>query len=148
MFKRITFPLLLVALLSACGGGNSSGLTFDNPNETTQNQNEPTDLTSNEPTDPGLEQTVEGQKVVVLEWVRPTERENGDFLEGEEIGGYEVRYRLPGEEEVQSVMIPDGWVERYEITLISEAYEFEIATYDSEGLYSDFVQLQGREQIL
>jgi hypothetical protein len=52
---------------------------------------------------------------VSLYWDVPNQRENGEYLDITEIGGYEVRYKLKGD------------------------YEFQIATFDTNGLYSGFV---------
>ncbi len=78
---------------------------------------------------------------VRLEWDRPEFRENGEYLEGDEIGGYELRYRKLGEDDFETVVIEDGWDEDYELTELVGSYEFTIAAFDSNGLYSEFVSL-------
>ena len=98
--------------------------------------------------DTGPAPDVDGQKVVVLEWDKPDERENGDYLEESEIGGYEIRYRQPGQEDYETVIIDDGLVEKYEFTEALGTTEFEIASYDTDGLYSVFIPLTGREKVL
>lgn len=78
---------------------------------------------------------------VVIEWYIPTERENGDYLELYEIGGYEIRYKLTSTEDYQSVVIDDGTVDHYDLGELSGDYEFQIATFDVNGLYSEFVSI-------
>ena len=136
---RIIFPLLLVISLSACGGGGSSGgLSFD--------PQTPSDTPKSPPDE--LVPDGDGEKVLVLEWYPPDERENGDHLEEYEIGGYEIRYRSSEQEDYEVVEIEDGLAERYELNNLSGPVEFEIATYDTDGLYSIFVPLTAREEVL
>lgn len=78
---------------------------------------------------------------VVIEWYIPTERENGDYLELYEIGGYEIRYKLTSTQDYQSVVIDDGMVDHYDLGKLSGNYEFQIATFDVNGLYSEFVSI-------
>lgn len=78
---------------------------------------------------------------VTLDWYIPTERENGDYLELDEIGGYEIKYRKVGDSKFTVVQINDGNVDTYRLNL-SGNYEFYIATFDTDGLFSEYVQLQ------
>lgn len=138
---RIIFPLLLVIFLSACGGGGSSGgVSFDPQNPDDIPKAPPGDLVPNPDGD--------GQKTLVLEWSPPTARENGEYLEEHEIGGYEIRYRSSEKEDYEVVTIEDGMTDEYEFTNLTGTVQFEIATYDSDGLYSIFVPLTGREKVL
>lgn len=82
---------------------------------------------------------VEGS--VTLEWRAPDHRENGNYLELDEIGGYEIRYRKEGESDFVSVVVENRYATEYELTGLNGAYEFSIAVYDSNGLYSRFVSL-------
>lgn len=104
------------------------------------------DTGAEEPTageDSGLVEDVvsEVSGVVRLEWDRPEFRENGEYLEGDEIGGYELRYRQVGQEEFQTVIVNDGWDEAHELGELVGRYEFTIAAFDNNGLYSEFVNL-------
>src|SRR5690625_1764277 len=99
---RITFPLFFVVVVSAWGGAASSaGASVDPqiPGDT------PTVPPTERVPDTGPAPDVDGQKVGVLEWDKPDERENGDYLEESEIGGYEIRYRKPGQEDYETVII-------------------------------------------
>ncbi len=78
---------------------------------------------------------------VQLYWSVPTQRENGDYLDITEIGGYELRYKLKDDTEYTSVKIEDGFTDAYYFDHLQGEYQFQIATYDKEGLYSAFVDI-------
>lgn len=78
---------------------------------------------------------------VTLEWYRPQYRENGELIQDGEIGGYEVRYRQVGAQQAQSVVLDGEWELEYELELEEGQYEFSIAAYDVNGLYSEFVSI-------
>jgi hypothetical protein len=80
-------------------------------------------------------------KEAVIEWYRPNQRENGDYLELSELGGYEIRYKLITETNYRSALITDGLATRHSLGVLSGSYQFEIAAYDSNGLYSQFVSI-------
>lgn len=72
-------------------------------------------------------------------WQTPTQRENGDPLAVEEIGGYELRYLE------QTLLLPYPEATGYNVTELlggeplSGDYTVEISVYDTNGLYSTFV---------
>lgn len=81
-----------------------------------------------------------------LNWATPTERENGDALAKEEIAGYEIRVVYPDSSEGFDVIaiIEDNEATGYdlaELDLLTGSYQFEIAVYDTNGLYSRFVSI-------
>jgi hypothetical protein len=78
--------------------------------------------------------------LVTLRWLRPVERENGDYLEMDDVGGYELRYKRTTDTSYQVEIINDAWADSYELDLEGD-YQFEIATFDTDGLYSQFVAL-------
>lgn len=79
---------------------------------------------------------------VALEWYRPDYRENGDLIRDGEIDGYEVRYRKVGAEEHRSVLLEGETVVEHELEGLEKGeYEFSIAAYDDNGLYSEFVSI-------
>lgn len=83
------------------------------------------------------------QEVQRLEWERPTERENGETLTVEELGGYEIRAALPDGTQ-QVFLVEDGTATGLDLTglgLPDGDYTFEIAAFDINGLYSQFVSL-------
>lgn len=78
-------------------------------------------------------------------WSPPTERENGELLYETELGGYEIRYRQPDQEAYESITVENGLAEFYEFDNLVGSYYFQIAAYDTEGLYSRFVDIRPRE---
>jgi hypothetical protein len=82
-----------------------------------------------------------------LSWYRPDHRENGEYLEIDELGGYELRYREGSEGSYSSVIIEDPWQDEFHLSSIVDVstayrYEYQIAAFDSSGLYSQFVSLE------
>lgn len=82
---------------------------------------------------------VDGQ--VAVYWSPPTERENGEYLELDDIGGYELRYKRKNDTEFTSIFIDDGGTDAYYFDNLEGEYEFELATFDTAGLYSKFVKV-------
>lgn len=81
---------------------------------------------------------------VTLEWSIPDMRENGEYLELDDIGGYELRYKKATDTAYTTIIIEDGGVDSYTLNKLSGDYEFSIATYDTDGLFSEFVTLEPR----
>lgn len=79
---------------------------------------------------------------VTLDWHIPTERENGDYLELDEIGGYEIKYKKTTDSKFTVVQINDGSVDHYTLSNLSGSYEFYISAYDTNGMFSEFVKIQ------
>lgn len=80
----------------------------------------------------------EGKSVNVL-WSRPFTRMNGDRMELDELAGYEIRYRKAGDDEFEVVQVDNSYTQYTISDLESGDYIFELAAYDVDGLYSDFV---------
>lgn len=80
---------------------------------------------------------------LTLEWTPPNARENGQYLELSEIGGYEIRYRRANESRYQTVTI-EPEATRHTFTDLQGEYEFEVAAFDTDGLYSNFVTIRSR----
>jgi hypothetical protein len=78
---------------------------------------------------------------VVIYWSVPTHRENGDYLDITEIGGYELRYKLKSSSSFTKVDIASGYTDTYYFNYLQGDFEFELATYDTDGLYSEFVKV-------
>lgn len=80
----------------------------------------------------------------LLKWSHPSQRENGEYLELDEIGGYELRYRQNTQAEFAYVVIPGSRTTSYAINSQQIGYQFEISTYDDNGLYSEFVPISAQ----
>lgn len=79
---------------------------------------------------------------VLLKWAVPSARENGEQLDTAEIGGYELRYKEKDEENYTSVMVEGGYVNSYYFNHLEGNLSFEIAAFDTNGLYSRFIEIQ------
>lgn len=79
---------------------------------------------------------------VQIYWNPPKERENGDYLDITEIGGYELRYKRKSDVYYTRVMINDGYADAYYFDYLQGEYEFQIAAFDKIGLYSTFVPIK------
>lgn len=78
---------------------------------------------------------------VMLYWSAPQERVNGDVMDRDEIGGYEIRYRTEGSNQYETILITDASIEQYKVSgIIPSRTIFEVAVYDTDGIYSNFVQ--------
>lgn len=81
-----------------------------------------------------------------LNWFVPSARVNGDVLSLADIGGYELRYRIKGANKFKSVVIRGASNKSHLMTgLSSGVYEFQIATFDADGLYSLFVPINYKQ---
>ena len=78
---------------------------------------------------------------LTLDWYVPTERENGAYLELDEIGGYEIKYKKVTDTKFTVVQINDGAADSYSLGNLSGSYEFYIATIDVNGVYSEFIEV-------
>lgn len=78
-----------------------------------------------------------------LKWTPPTQRENGAALSASEIGGYEIRYRTVLENSYTYKKV-DKSANQTIITGLSGDYIFEIAVFDSNNTYSDFVTIKAQ----
>lgn len=78
---------------------------------------------------------------VRLEWSTPTLREDGTYLEFEEIGGYELKYKPVNSSIYVSELITDRYLTSIELSDVAENSLFQIAAIDTNGLYSRFIQL-------
>ena len=73
---------------------------------------------------------------VTLSWIAPTERENGDELTAEEIGGYEIKVNCGGNIEHFNT---ENLIYQFEEF---ENCEFYLAVFDTNGVYSVFVKAE------
>lgn len=77
-----------------------------------------------------------------LSWSAPVARENGAVLSAAEIGGYEIRYKLKSATAYSSVVIPNAAATSYSLSIPTAGeYDVQIAAYDTDFAYSNFVAL-------
>lgn len=123
-FSEPTIATLVGALDS---GGNQTGEGNTGDNSTGGNTNG------------GTGDTHTGQISATISWDIPVERENGTSLSGNDIGGYEIAYRLTSDDVLTTLIVNDASITEKQIDyLVPGEYEFVIAAFDNAGLYSDF----------
>lgn len=76
-----------------------------------------------------------------LKWAPPVQRENGDALDITELGGYELRYRLLSDNTYTYVTINNAFTTEYFYNASPLNMVFQIAAFDKNNLYSNFVDL-------
>lgn len=72
----------------------------------------------------------------IFSWNPPTQRENGETLKSEEIGGYVVAYRKEGDNAFKEVIVRNAT--EYAITVPFGNYEVKAQCFDTNGLYSNW----------
>lgn len=75
-------------------------------------------------------------------WLAPSLRENGNILDITELGGYELRYRKTTDSVFTYININDAWKNYYNFTWLDGTYIFQVAAFDTNGLYSNFVDIK------
>jgi hypothetical protein len=78
---------------------------------------------------------------VGLRWAAPSKRENGNYLDITELGGYELRYKKSSDAKFTYVTINDPWTNTYNFPSLNGDYVFQIAAFDRNGVYSPFVDI-------
>ncbi len=79
-------------------------------------------------------------RTINLAWDIPKQREDGSFLELNEISGYELRHKPKGSVIFISRVISNATTRNFSLTG-SRSDIFEIAAFDRNGLYSKFVKI-------
>ncbi|HWV14320.1 MAG TPA: carbohydrate-binding protein [Cellvibrio sp.] len=78
---------------------------------------------------------------VGMSWIAPNMRQNGSVLDITEIAGYEIRYKLASANTFTYISVNDAWTNTYNFPWLEGNYVFQIAAFDKDGLYSDFVDV-------
>lgn len=78
---------------------------------------------------------------VNMSWTAPTARQDGSKLDITEIAGYEIRYKVAGSTNFTYISINDAFTNTYNFAWLEGSYVFQIAAFDKNGLYSDFVNV-------
>jgi hypothetical protein len=76
-----------------------------------------------------------------LNWIAPTKRQDGTVLDINEIGGYELRYRAADKTNFTYISIIDAWTTQYNFAWLEGSYVFQVAAFDKNGVYSEFVNI-------
>ena len=76
-----------------------------------------------------------------IQWSPPTARENGSYLNLDEIAGYQIRYKATNATSYIYITIPGNAITKYKFPLSILGLQFEIAVYDTQGLYSNFAPI-------
>jgi hypothetical protein len=79
-----------------------------------------------------------------LRWEHPTYRANGDYLELHEIAGYELRKKNKITLETIYLVIEGNTQTEFMITDLTGEDAIDIAVFDTNGLYSDFIPIYPR----
>jgi hypothetical protein len=79
---------------------------------------------------------------VGISWTAPSKRENGDYLDITDVGGYELRYKKTGDARYTYITINDAFQDRYDFAYLDGDYVFQIAAFDKNGIYSPFVDIR------
>lgn len=78
---------------------------------------------------------------VTLYWAPPTQREDGTTISESELGGFLIRYKPRSATDYTLIDINDRSAKSRIISNLTGDYEFQIAAYDSNNLYSTFATL-------
>ncbi len=79
---------------------------------------------------------------VGISWTAPNKRENGDYLDITDVGGYEIRYKNVADAKYTYITINDAFQNRYDFNYLDGDYVFQIAAFDKNGVYSPFVDIK------
>jgi len=121
--------------VSPIDAGTDTGTTEITDNETSNDQG------SNQDTSTDTGNDIPKTSDVTLYWSAPLERVNGNVMTSTDIGGYEIRYKKDSDTTYQQVVINDAATDQHSFSSLASAdsYTFEVAVFDADGIYSDFV---------
>jgi len=78
----------------------------------------------------------------IIEWAHPIARANGDYLNLDEIGGYDIRYKPSTSSTYTHINIKGNSTTSYTFTGALSGLTFEIAVYDTASIYSQYVVIE------
>jgi len=58
------------------------------------------------------------------------------------MGGFELRYKLASAANFTYITINDAWTTQHNFTWLEGDYIFQIAAFDKNGVYSNFVDIR------
>ncbi|GGY81120.1 hypothetical protein GCM10011613_27720 [Cellvibrio zantedeschiae] len=137
-------PVTSTASSSSQASSAASSISTSTPaSSSSSSSSSPSTVTSSSsssPTTTNVAVTVKGP--VGLSWDAPSQRENGNLLDITEVGGYEIRYKLASAASYTYITINDAWTSQYNFTWLEGDYIFQIAAFDKNGIYSNFVDIR------
>lgn len=132
---------------SSSAGNSSSTSSAANSNSSlssntsSSRSSSSSNVTSSSSTNSSSSSSSSPANTVHIEWITPSRRENGDYLELNEIGGYELRHKPYNSGTFSSQIIDNRHTNNLDIANATLGDTFEIAVFDNNGLYSRFVRL-------
>lgn len=114
---------------------NSSSLNRSSLQSTSSSTNKSSSSTR---TTSSASSKASGSKTVTISWAHPNQRENGKFLELDEIAGYEIRFKKPTDSRFTYLMVSGNTTTELSYTGNLDGATFEIAVFDINGLYSQY----------
>jgi hypothetical protein len=78
----------------------------------------------------------------VIEWSHPIARANGDYLNLDEIGGYDIRYKSAASNIYNHINVKGNSTTSYTFVGSLSGLTFEIAVYDTRSVYSQYVTIE------
>lgn len=119
---------------------SSSSATSKTNNSSTTSKASSSSITS-KASSSGVASSALSRQTLTLSWSHPTKRENGNFIELDEIGGYEIRFKQNPTSNYIYLTLNGSKITSYSTTLIPTNSPIEIAVYDTDGLFSEFVAI-------
>lgn len=149
-YVRISFLTVMTGFLFACGAsgveekeptsnGTSSAAGISSLAASSISSSAASSISSRAASSTVSQSSSDSLKQVTLQWAHPQLRENGDYLELSEIGGYEIRVFNPTTSNYTSFQVAGNSTNSYVIKNYLSNMTIEIAVYDTQGLYSQFV---------
>lgn len=137
--KSATSPVLTIRTLA--NANSSIAMSSSSKSASSQNSsNSSSSMSSQDFKSSSSSSSSTGQQSVTLTWTHPTQRENGQYLELDEISGYEIRYRKRSDSRFTYILINSNKVTEYKQSNANDL-EFEIAVFDNRGVYSRFAKV-------
>jgi len=78
----------------------------------------------------------------IIEWAHPIARANGDYLNLDEIGGYNIRYKSSASNTYTYIDVKGNSTTSYKFLGSLSGLTFEIAVYDTDRVYSEYVTIE------
>ncbi len=130
-FFAIVCTAVFSLFITGCGGGGEAGSGDLLPGDSGGSSGSTTSSS-------GGASSSGGSYSAYIEWDIPTSRENGEDLDLSEIGGYEILVKTDGQMTATVVLTDQTQAEYLVEDIAAGRYEVQVATFDSDGLYSDF----------